>query len=99
MSDRVRCSCSRCTLRGLMGPVVITTLGILFLLDELGRGNFSFGRTFPILLIVIGAVLLGSAVAPMEGHESAPAVTAPPTAPGPSATPPTYPGSYTGQGQ
>ena len=99
MSDRVRCSCSRCTIRGLMGPVVITTLGILFLLDELGRGNFFFGRTFPILLIVIGTVLLGSAVAPMEGHVQASEVSAPPAAPGPPATPPTYPGSYSGQGQ
>jgi hypothetical protein len=99
MSDRVRCTCSRCTIRGLMGPVIITTLGVLFLLSELGHGNLSFGRTFPILLIVIGVVLLGSAVAPMEGHVGAPEVSVSPAAPGPPTNPPTYPGSYTGQGQ
>ena len=99
MSDRVRCSCSRCTIRGLMGPVVITTLGMLFLLSELGRDNLSFGRTFPLLLMVIGGVLLASAVAPMEGHVNTPEATAPPTAPGPPTAPPTYPGSYSGQGQ
>jgi hypothetical protein len=82
-----------------MGPVIITTLGVLFLLSELGHGNLSFGRTFPILLIVIGVVLLGSAVAPMDGHAGAPEVSVPPAAPGPPSNPPTYPGSYTGQGQ
>ena len=97
MSERVRCSCSRCTIRGLMGPVIITTLGVLFLLSELGRGNLSFGRTFPILLIVIGGVLLASAVAPMEGHVSVPGVGAPPAT---STAPPSYPGPYGGgQGQ
>jgi hypothetical protein len=82
-----------------MGPVIITTLGVLFLLSELGRGNLSFGRTFPILLIVIGVVLLGSAVAPMEGHTGALEVNVPPAAPGPPTNSPTYPGPYSGQGQ
>jgi hypothetical protein len=81
-----------------MGPLIITTLGVLFLLDELGHGNFSFGRTFPILLIVIGAVLLASAVAPMEGHIGAPGLNPPPPAPAPPTAPPTYPGPYRGQG-
>src|SRR5437899_12397047 len=65
MSAQVRCTCSRCTIRGFMGPAVITTLGILFLLNELRHGYFSFGHTFPVLLIVIGAILLASALAPM----------------------------------
>ncbi len=68
MSAQVRCTCSRCTIRGLMGPAVITTLGILFLLNELRHGYLSFGHTFPVLLIVIGAILLASALAPMDGH-------------------------------
>ena len=99
MSAQVRCTCNRCAIRGLMGPAVITTLGVLFLLSELGRGYFSFGHTFPVIFIVIGAILLASAVAPMEGHVSTPVATAPPVPPGPPAAPPTYPGPYTGPRQ
>jgi hypothetical protein len=38
--------------RALRGPVVLTTLGILISLDHFG--HYSFGRTWPILLIVFG---------------------------------------------
>ena len=101
MSIQPRCTCSRCTIRGLMGPAVITTLGVLFLLSELAHGAFSFGRTFPVLLIVIGAILLASAVAPMDGHIGVTPVPpfvppAPPHAPPPSST---YNPPYSGQGQ
>ena len=101
MSIQPRCTCSRCTIRGLMGPAVITTLGVLFLLSELAHGAFSFGRTFPVLLIVIGAILLASAVAPMDGHIGVTPVPpfvppAPPNAPPP---PSTYNPPYSGQGQ
>ena len=40
--------------RRLMGPIVLITIGVLFLMDQIG--DWSFGRTWPILLIVIGAV-------------------------------------------
>ena len=40
--------------RGLMGPVVLLTLGIQFLLESMGV--IRFGRTLPLLLIVIGLV-------------------------------------------
>jgi hypothetical protein len=40
----------------LMGPAMVTTIGILFLLSELHVA--SFGRTWPIILLVIGAVKL-----------------------------------------
>ena len=101
MSIQPRCTCSRCTIRGLMGPAVITTLGVLFLLSELAHGAFSFGRTFPVLLIVIGAILLASAVAPMDGHIGVTPVPpfvppAPPNAPPASST---YNPPYSGQGQ
>jgi hypothetical protein len=101
MSTQPRCTCSRCTIRGLVGPAVITTLGVLFLLSELAHGAFSFGRTFPVLLIVIGAILLASAVAPMDGHIGVTPVPpfvppAPPNAPPPSST---YNPPYSGQGQ
>jgi hypothetical protein len=97
MSAQPRCACRRCTIRGLMGPAVITTLGVLFLLSEVVHGEFSFMRTYPILLIVIGAILLGSAVAPMDGHVSETVV--PQIAPPPPSNPPVAPTPFSGQGQ
>jgi hypothetical protein len=99
MSTQPRCACSRCTIRGLMGPAVITTLGVLFLLSELRHGYLSFGHTFPILLIVIGAILLASAVAPMDGHIGATGSSVPPAPSAPPSPPPTYSNPYSGQGQ
>jgi hypothetical protein len=96
MATQVRCSCQRCTIRGLMGPAIITTLGILFLLSELRHGSLSFVNTFPILFIVIGAILLASALAPMDGHITPPAYPAPPAAPTP---PPAYTNPTPGQGR
>jgi Domain of unknown function (DUF5668) len=99
MSDRIRCHCRRCTIRGLMGPAVIITVGILFLLEQT-RSGFSFGQTWPVILVVIGIISLASAMAPMDGHISS--VPSPPAVP-PAGTPvppvnPT-PGNYPRQGQ
>lgn len=47
--DRVR-SCKR----GLMGPAILLTLGFQFLFDSMGV--IRFGRTLPLLLVVIGLV-------------------------------------------
>ncbi|HVH72221.1 MAG TPA: DUF5668 domain-containing protein [Candidatus Dormibacteraeota bacterium] len=77
-----------------MGPAILVTLGILFLLDQLRGGYFSFGNTFPILLIVIGVISLASSLAPTDGHISD---SLPPGSRGPSPPPPQNP--YTGQGQ
>jgi hypothetical protein len=52
---------------GVMGPVVLITLGVLFLLGQLGWG-YSFGQLWPVLLIVIGIVKVLQAVASTEGH-------------------------------
>lgn len=96
MAIPARCGCQRCTIRGLMGPAIITTLGILFLLSELRHGSFSFVNTFPILLIVIGGILLASALAPMDGHITPPTY---PAAPVPPSPPPVYTNPTPGQGQ
>jgi len=100
MSDRIRCICRRCTIRGLMGPAVIITVGLLFLLDQMRGGFLSFGNTFPVILIVIGVVSLASALAPTDGHMdgSTPPVF-PPAAPGPAQNLPENPHPGTGQGQ
>lgn len=44
-------------LRAIRGPVVLVTLGTLFLIDH--SGGVSFGRTWPVLLIVLGILRLG----------------------------------------
>lgn len=78
MSDRVRCNCRRCMVRSLMGPAIIITVGVLFLLDQMRGGYLSFGNTFPVILIVIGAISLASNLASAEGHIYGPL---PPAAP------------------
>jgi len=94
MSDRVRCNCPRCTIRGLMGPAVLITLGVLFLFNEMRGGFFSFRNTFPVILIVLGVVSLASTLAPADGHISG---SAPPTPPG--AAPPRPQNSFPDQSQ
>ena len=94
MSDRVRCNCRRCIIRGLMGPAVIITIGVLFLLDQVRGGFLSFGNTFPVILIVIGTISLASNLAPADGHISGPVAPAPP-----GTLPPPQPPQGPGQGR
>lgn len=93
MGDRVRCNCRRCMIRGLMGPAVIITVGVLFLIQQIRGGFFEFWRLSPMILIVIGAISLASNLASAEGHISGPVPPAPPG----TAPPPQNP--YAGQGQ
>lgn len=52
------CSCGRCRAHGFMGPAVLITLGVLFLLDQLTHVHWlDFGSTWPAFLIVIGLVM------------------------------------------
>ena len=44
-------------LRSIRGPVMLVTLGTLFMIDH--SGGTSFHRTWPILLIVLGVMWLG----------------------------------------
>jgi hypothetical protein len=98
MSDRMRCGCPRCTIRGLLGPAVVITIGVLFLLQEVRGGNFAFDNTYPVILLVIGGILLASSLASMDGHiSSTPAPPAVPAAPG--STPGSSQSSLPGQGQ
>jgi hypothetical protein len=98
MSNDLRCRCPRCTIRGLLGPAVIITIGVLFLLHEACGGYFDFSNTYPFILIVIGAVLLASSLAPMTGHIGiATSPPAPPSVPGSS--PNSSPGPIAGQGR
>ncbi len=42
--------------RAIRGPVLLVTLGTLFLIDH--SGGINFGRTWPVLLIVLGVLRL-----------------------------------------
>ena len=63
------CGCARCRAHGFLGPAVLITLGVLFLLDQITHTYWmEFGRTWPALLIVIGLVMFLQHNAPATGH-------------------------------
>jgi len=64
--DGVSCQCDRCRAQNIMGPVIIFTVGILFLLDSVS--SLSIWRTWPLLLLVIGGVKLLQSNASTAGH-------------------------------
>jgi hypothetical protein len=104
MSTEVRCKCQSCTTRSLVGPAVVITLGVLFLLSETQGGRLHFGSTWPVLLLVIGAVLLASSFASREGHFEPQPQVYPPAAPPPAVPPGVTPAGnppapYSSQGQ
>jgi hypothetical protein len=76
------CQCARCRTRRIMGPSLLLTIGVLFLLENLDIANF--GRTWPMILLVIGGVKLLQGSASIEGHiPSGGAYSNPPIAGGP----------------
>lgn len=85
------CSCLRCRMRGIMGAVVLMTLGVLFLLENFHAHDLDFDHTWPLLLISIGVVLMLQRSASIEGHVQPPVVGAPfsmpPVPPAPPAPP------------
>ncbi len=81
-STRTFCQCQNCRTRRLMGPAMLVTLGVLFLLDSVSR--VGFGRTWPAILLVIGVVKLLQSNASSAGHVG-------PLPPGASGFPPTPP--------
>jgi len=91
------CQCARCRTRRIMGPAIVFTIGVLFLLDNLDVGNLGFHRTWPLILLVVGAIKLMQGSASTEGHVSflssnppgagGPIPPAPPIPPTPPAPP------------
>lgn len=76
--------CERCRARCLMGPAVLVTLGLLFLLET--QDVISFGRTWPVLLVVIGLVKVYQGSCSTAGHIGGPTPGGSgPGGPGPSA--------------
>jgi hypothetical protein len=60
------CQCVRCRTGRLMGPALLLAVGVLLLLQSLHVANF--GRTWPVILLVVGAVKLLQGSASVEGH-------------------------------
>jgi len=62
-----------------MGPAVLITLGVLFLLAQVTSSYWlNFDRTWPALLIVIGLMLFLRHSAPADGHIAREYVGVPP---------------------
>jgi Domain of unknown function (DUF5668)/B-box zinc finger len=93
------CQCARCRTRRIMGPAMLVTIGGLFLLENLHAAGF--GRTWPVILLVIGGVKLLQGSASTEGHMvppvSGPGGPIPPTPPVPP-VPPVPPTSEVNRG-
>lgn len=68
MPDTVatKCACPHCRMRGLVGPVMVIAVGVVFLAAEYSR--YSVADLWPILLIVLGVLLVAQALAPKQGH-------------------------------
>jgi hypothetical protein len=49
-----------------MGPVMLVTIGALFLIGQYSR--YSFGELWPVILVAAGAVKVAEALASSEGH-------------------------------
>lgn len=83
------CQCGRCSTRWLMGPAMVLTTGILFLLHSLNIADLD--RTWPAWLLVVGIVKLIQSSASSAGHvgplPTGPAVGVPPVASPPTAAP------------
>jgi hypothetical protein len=79
-----------------MGPAIIITVGVLLLLGEMVGNNFSIDNTYPVILIVIGAISLAAAASSTEGHVSG---AVPPPASGAPGAMPSVPNQIPGQGQ
>lgn len=60
------CCCARCRSVGYIGPIVLVTLGVLFLIDQ--YTTYGIDRTWPIILIVIGIMKVLQWNAPTTGH-------------------------------
>jgi len=76
------CGCARCRAHGFMGPAILITVGVLFLLAQATDLYWlSFHKTWPALLIVIGLVLFLERNVPATGHISRDYTAAPPVQP------------------
>jgi len=74
-TEGIACTCDRCKMRCIMWPSIMITVGVLFLMDNLSGPSFE--RTWPLILLVIGAVKLLQSNASEAGHIGGPPVLPP----------------------
>jgi Domain of unknown function (DUF5668) len=60
------CPCARCRMRAIVGPVMLITVGAIFLLGEYTR--YGIDQLWPLFLIVPGIILLLQSLASRDGH-------------------------------
>jgi hypothetical protein len=78
------CPCTRCRMNKMMLPIVLVTLGLMLLIDNLPGANMRGGTILAIMLITFGAVRLLQSSASVEGHRppgELPAAAIPPVPP------------------
>lgn len=76
------CTCERCRSRGIMGPAMMVTVGLLMLLDNVS--DVGFHRSWPLFLIVAGLVKVYQSHASDAGHVEAIPPAVPPAPQPPS---------------
>ena len=79
IASRDRCYCERCRTAGLLWPAILVTVGFLFLLSAATR--FDLNRTWPVVVLVIGVVMLLRSNASWQGHVQVGDGSAPPPPP------------------
>ena len=57
-------------MRAIRGPIMLITIGTLFAFDHMTE--FSIGRTWPAILIVLGLLSLGDRFSPPGSHITGP---------------------------
>jgi hypothetical protein len=90
-TSRSACPCDQCRTRKLMGPAMLVTIGMLFLIENVGNGNLRFHHTWPVILLVIGVVKLVQSNASSAGHIGPLPGTPPAVGPMPPVPPPPPP--------
>jgi hypothetical protein len=65
---KTRCTCAHCRVACLMGPLMLITVGAIFLAAQYTR--FGIGDLWPLFLIVPGIIMLAQSFASREGHIS-----------------------------
>lgn len=56
-------------IQAIRGPVILITIGVLFTVDHFG--GYSFGRTWPVILIIVGLLKLmeRGVIGPQQGPQ------------------------------
>ena len=91
------CSCARCKTRWLMGPAMVLTTGILFLMESLNVADID--RTWPAWILVVGIVKLIQSSASSAGHVGPLPSAPPPAAPPAPPTAASNPGTQSSSGE